>query len=122
MASSQLPYYFAVHGVHQFSSGARGSQEPSLYGRSFPVDLCLDLERGLRAVTRHFRIITWAIQLLEKPQKLVQLKAREFLFPQCTGGHGCIYIYVQTERERERERKRERGRKKDTYIIAHTHI
>jgi len=60
------------------------SQEPSLYGRSFPVDLCLDLERGLRVVTRHFRVITWAIQLLEKPQKQVQLKAREIFGPKKT--------------------------------------
>lgn len=56
------------------------ADEPSLYGRSFPVDLCLDLERGLRVVTRHFRIITWAIQLLEKPQKQVQLKAGSRIF------------------------------------------
>lgn len=56
------------------------ADEPSLYGGSFPVDLCLDLERGLRQVTRHFRIITWAIQLLEKPQKQVQLKAGSRIF------------------------------------------
>lgn len=56
------------------------ADEPSLYGRAFPVDLCLDLEKGLRAVARHFRIINWAIQLLEKPQKVVKLKAGSRIF------------------------------------------
>ncbi|CAK9062378.1 unnamed protein product [Durusdinium trenchii] len=51
------------------------ADETGLDGRPFPVDLCNDLEKGLRTLTRHFRIIAWAIQLLEKPQKQVILKA-----------------------------------------------
>ena len=97
------------------------ADETGLDGRPFPVDLCNDLEKGLRTLTRHFRtglsccesvelllilasplpkhlekmccaqpnlvfdifvlntsvcrIIAWAIQFLEKPQKQVILKA-----------------------------------------------
>ncbi|CAE7423528.1 unnamed protein product [Symbiodinium pilosum] len=46
----------------------------------FQVDLFKDLEKGLRAVTRHFRIILWAIQILEKPQKRTTLKAGSRIF------------------------------------------
>eukprot|EP00438_Fugacium_kawagutii_P008398 Skav234444 [mRNA] locus=scaffold1647:40426:54035:+ [translate_table: standard] len=56
------------------------ADEPSPYGRPFPVDLCLDLEKGLRGVARHFRTISWAIQLLEKPQKQLKLKAGSRIF------------------------------------------
>ena len=32
------------------------ADEPSIDGRQFPVDLCSSLEKGLRTVTRHFRL------------------------------------------------------------------
>ena len=45
------------------------ADETGLDGRSFPTLLGQDLEKGLRTVARHFRIIHWAIQLLEQPRK-----------------------------------------------------
>ncbi|OLP84112.1 hypothetical protein AK812_SmicGene35049 [Symbiodinium microadriaticum] len=46
----------------------------------FQADLFRDLEKGLRSVTRHFRTILWAIQILEKPQKRMTLRAGSWIF------------------------------------------
>ncbi|CAJ1334988.1 unnamed protein product [Effrenium voratum] len=60
------------------------SDEPSFDGRPFPTDLFKNLEKGLRIIARHFRIVQWAIQILEKPQKRMVLRAGSRIFKALT--------------------------------------
>ena len=69
------------------------ADETGIDGRSFPTALGQDLEKGLRTVARHFRIIHWAIQLLEQPRRRATRREKWHSIYDIGYGGLCYTIY-----------------------------